>query len=335
MAIVERAYCNVDQWHAAGLTGTGIKILVYEVGSPTMKNHPDYGGKVKNPLGNCFGNIEQTHMENVVDTALFFAPGISEVILWRDGLTSALQYCLANDIDIMNYSATGGTITPEFDALEEACMANGTFFVCSAGNEGNDGLTTFSRKNSWLSVGAVRMNGGIATRTPYSSYDAYGTDLDVMAFGDLMLPSTHYEGQVKGISGTSFASPAMVGMIACFKQWFFDTNGRKPTWTETYNFVVDNAQDMELEGYDVYTGHGLLIMPELTPSTNKVSLWIGSPTALINGEEVTLNVVPTINEDGFTVVGLRDVGELVGKKVTWINAERRIDIENKDGAENG
>lgn len=303
-------YTGIDRWHAAGFTGKGIKVLVYEVANPTMINYPDYNGKVKDPLGICFSDIPRTHMEDVTDTELYFGPGTVEVIVWRDSLPSALQYCLDHDVDLFNYSASGGYSTDEFNELEAKCIANGTFFVCAAGNYGNEGLTPMSRKDTWLSVGALKLSpDGVAGRTFYSSYDGYGDDLDVMGFGDIIFPDPH-TGSTKGVSGTSFAAPSIVGMLACFKQWFYEKNLRKPTWTETYVFVLDNCKDLEIVGYDAFTGNGVMVMPEVKP-IRRLEVTMNSVNAFLNGVPKTL-VTPPVILDARTQIGLRDISDLSG-----------------------
>jgi hypothetical protein len=148
-----------------------------------------------------------------------------------------------------------------------------------------------------------------------------------MAFGDLIFYNSH-SGGTKGVTGTSFAAPAMGAMIARFKQQYFEKHKRKPSFSETYNFVIANSLDIEAPGYDRLTGNGVFRLPEIpVPIKNKLSLWIGRRTAVVNGEEVTLAVIPKI-ENGSTLVGFRDIAQLLGKKVSFDNVEKRIDVED-------
>lgn len=312
----ELSYCRVDQWHAAGYTGKGIKVLVYEVANPTMINYPDYAGRVKDPLGICFSSIRGTHMEDVVDTLLLYAPDV-EVIVWRDNLPAAVQYCIDNNVDVFNYSASGSYNTAEFNALEEKAIANGTLFVCSAGNDGYLGLTGMSQKDTWLSVGALRMDpAGNIGRTYYSSYDGYGNDLDVMGFGDQIFPNTHFPGETKGVTGTSFSSPSVAGMIACYKQWFYEMKSRKPNWTEVYTFILSNCTDLESLGYDQHTGNGIFIMPEVEKEMEHVvKIKIGSTNAKLDGQDIQFLIAPQIVQNR-TMLGLRDLANLLGAQIT-------------------
>lgn len=318
-------FTGAKRWHDAGYTGKGIKVLVYEVANPTIIPYADYNGKVLDPLGICFGSIARTHMEDVVDTLLYFAPDV-EVHLYRDSLPNAVQYCIDHDIDIFNYSASGGYNTPEFNALEAQAIANGTFFTCAAGNYASEGLTSMSRKDTWLSVGALRMSpDGTVGRTYYSSYDGNGTDLDVMGFGDIIFPNRHAVGETKGVQGTSFADPSVCGMLALHRQQFIARFGRKPTWTETYMYVLENCADLELTGYDRYTGNGVLIMSEVDQMRRVIEVTIGSKNAFVNGEPKTLLDAPYVSPANRTVMGLRDLsnlfgGELIlnGQKITII-----------------
>jgi hypothetical protein len=327
----ERQYCRADQWHAAGYTGKGIKVMVYEVANPTMINYPDYCGKVKDPMGICFGDIPGTHMQDVVDTLLYYAPDV-EVYLWRDNLPAAVQFCIDNDIDLFNYSASGSYNTTEFNALEATAIANGTFFVCAAGNDGVEGLTGMAQKDTWLSVGALRMDSaGNIGRTSYSSYDGWGDSLDVMSFGDLIFPDTH-DGGTMGVTGTSFASPSIVGMLACFKQRFLQANNRKPIFDEVFDFIVDNSVDIEIEGYDQKTGNGVFrmpVLPILEPLVLKMT--IGSTQANVNGEPTTLLAPPLLAPSqlppGRTYLPVRDIANLIGGTITMNGNEITITIK--------
>lgn len=57
----------------------------------------------------------------------------------------------------------------------------------------------------------------------------------------------------------------------------------------------------------------------------EVKLWIGKKQALVDGDEVILDVAPEINAaSGRTLIPLRFVAEVLGWKVTWNSVERSI-----------
>jgi hypothetical protein len=324
----QKAYCRIDQWYDAGYTGKGIKIGLQDLSVNTVMPLPRYEGKVFDPFGNKFGNQVDGHIQNTLDVIFQVAPDVKVYLL--GGYTSEnLAYCRDNGIDLYNFSLDSGWNNPEDNAIELQAQNNGTFFGCSAGNRGSGGLSTQAQKPNWLSVGAVewRETNGVPSpyRASYSSYDRVGsTDLDVMGFSGLMVLSERYG--TMGIGGTSFSHPWVTGMIALYKQWFFMVNNRKPTYAETYKFVISNCFDIESDGYDNTTGFGIFRLPEPSLIKKKLEMWVGSNLAKLNGVEKKLAVVPKV-ENGSTVVGLRDIGDLSGGHVNWSQAENKITIE--------
>jgi hypothetical protein len=325
----EFSYCRITQWHAAGFKGKGIKVAIHEVSESTCKCLSRWCGGVLDPFKEKFSGKVDTHAQNVIDTLLLVAPDV-EIHLMGSNWLGNLQYCIDHGIDIYNYSATGSYNTSEFNALEQKALDAGVFFVCSTGNDGArpDGLTGFSRKKTWLSVGAVRWNVDKPLPNGYSSWDRYGDDLDVCGFADgLQIPSELNSDKLMGVSGSSFSCPWVVGLLALWKQKFFADNKRKPTFSETYKFAIGNAQDIEAPGYDQKTGYGVLRLQELPkePKLDVIEMWSGKAIAIVNGEAQMLYTAPQLIA-GRNMIGLRDVAELTGWKVEWDNTEKKITL---------
>jgi len=329
----ELVYCRVDQWRAAGYTGKGIKVAVHEVAGTTVRNLPRYAGKVFDVHGGRFGSNNDTHMQGVIDYILAVAPDV-EIYLLSGTVPQNLQYCIDNGIDLYNYSQDGGWYNSTDNALEAAAMAAGTVFVCSAGNSGSAGLSTQSRKPNWISVAAAKWMLWQGVEGPqwcsYSSYDAYGDHLDTVGFSDGVMIPSESSGGFRSDSGTSFALPWVVGLLALYKQRFYEQHKRKPSFDEVFNFVKDNSEDMEAPGYDQRTGWGLLRLPEITvepvkPAGDILELWIGSSVAKRNGVPVALQAPPILSQ-WRTLVSVRDIGELFGCSVDWNQDEKKITI---------
>ncbi|WP_141500979.1 S8 family serine peptidase [Paenibacillus luteus] len=334
--VTELAYCRADKWHAAGYTGRGVKVAVHEVTASTCRNLARWGGRVIDPFGVKFTDKADSHAQNVIDTLLLTAPDVEVHLMGADWLAN-LRYCIANGIDVYNYSATGSYNTAEFNELERKALDAGVFFVCSAGNDGAraDSLSGFSRKKTWLSVGSVRWGTYNGFTGPlsngYSSWDVRGDDLDVCGFADgLQIPSELYADKLMGVSGTSFAAPWVAGLIAVWKQRFIAEFNRKPTFEETYKAVIANAQDIEAPGYDQRTGHGVFRLPEIiaAPTYDVITATVGSVIGAHNGERVSLAAAPQLI-DGRVFVGLRDVAELFGASVAWDTAKKTVTIKRE------
>src|SRR5690606_36409622 len=65
-------------------------------------------------------------------------------------------------------------------------------------------------------------------------------------------------------NGTSAASPAAVGMLACYAQYLL-ANGRKLTRAEARKFINENCIDINAKGRDDESGHGLFCLPKFIP----------------------------------------------------------------------
>jgi len=70
---------------------------------------------------------------------------------------------------------------------------------------------------------------------------------------------------------------------------------------------------------------------EVLQPLQKIELWIGKNTAVVNGSEVMIDpnnpkVVPTIIEDR-TMLPARFIAEALGKEVSWDEKERKVTIE--------
>lgn len=320
----ERVYCRVDQWDAAGRGQGKQKIAIWELqsGKCNPKLFISYNVIVPSEKVD-YDDIEE-HGMDTPGTYMINRPRDEYHIL--SGSTSErLQYCIDHQIDIINVSLDSGAWYNEKDSsLKAEFLAQGGIIVCSAGNDGKDGLSGLSRDEATISVGAVQYSGDRIVRRHYSSYDTRGTDLDCMGF-DGVIP-VH---RTTAVSGTSFAGPWAGSLLAYYRADFIERNGRRPTYEETLAFIKTNTEDMETEGYDVYSGNGILRLPEAVyaepeePAYNLVTMASGSITALVNGEPVTLAAAPLIAYDGKLMLYMKDVAKLIGGEVlSWDNATK-------------
>lgn len=325
----ELSYCRVDQWHAAGYTGAGVKVAVHEVSGQTVVNFARYGGRVIDAFGGRFGTKKNTHTQRVIDTLLTAAPDV-EVHLLGTSFAENLRYCIANGIDVYNYSVDGGANNAEINALEQEALDSGVFLVCAAGNDGENGMSTMARKDSWLSVGAAKLINGVPARMAYSSYDTADACLDVMGFAEGLRVPDEINGGHTGLSGTSFASPWVVGLTALWKQRFIAECGRKPTYEETIGFIRENSTDIGADGYDQETGFGVLRLPALTkePDYDVIDIYVGRAEAFVNGAPKPLLTSPVIL-NGRVYVGIADMQALLGVSVNWTQSERKVTIKKE------
>lgn len=103
--------------------------------------------------------------------------------------------------------------------------------------------------------------------------------------------------------------------------------GRKLTYSELEGVVNNNLIDLEDEGFDSKTGHGLFILPKIeVEDMKKIILKIGSKVAIVDGKEVEMDVAPLILENR-TFVPVRFVSEVLGCTINWNEKDREVTIE--------
>lgn len=128
----------------------------------------------------------------------------------------------------------------------------GTLLCCAIGNEGESSATNLSKDEWWTSIGACELDKGEVTRARYSSISG---DLDFMSL-------TGFKTSNGKFAGTSCASPVFAGMCALVQCYCLKNFGRKLTNSELLTLVKDNCIDLQEEGRDDKTGHGLFILPD-------------------------------------------------------------------------
>jgi len=126
------------------------------------------------------------------------------------------------------------------------------FLVCSVGNDSDEGQCALSKNDYFISIGACILSNGEPKRTYYSSITE---DIDYMSLTDLELSDGKF-------SGTSCAAPLFAGMCALVQCWYLMRTGRTMNNEELLNFIHDNLTDLDKEGHDVRTGHGLFVLPK-------------------------------------------------------------------------
>lgn len=118
-------------------------------------------------------------------------------------------------IDVANMSLGGSTSSTLNAAVENAINA-GVVFVVAAGNESTDACSKSpaSAPNA-ITVSALDDRDGISNSDPFASFSNYGSCVDMIAPGVLIL-STWKGGDYNTISGTSMASPHVAGAAALY-----------------------------------------------------------------------------------------------------------------------
>jgi subtilisin family serine protease len=143
---------------------------------------------------------------------------------WLSDLIDAFDWCIANDIQVINMSFGTSNDSPSFHEAVQRVFETGIVQVASAGNNGQEGgdISFPARYPETITVSAVDMFGNFA---PFSSY---GAEIDLTAPG-VDIRSTYDDGDYEIFDGTSMSAPHVTGAAALILTTFpkrkFDENG--------------------------------------------------------------------------------------------------------------
>ncbi|MEE3212813.1 MAG: S8 family serine peptidase, partial [Actinomycetota bacterium] len=126
---------------------------------------------------------------------------------------SALSYAISNGASISNNSWGGGGSSGAMSGMLDQAAAADHLFVAAAGNNGSDNDASPTYPASYpqdivLTVASTQIDGN---RSSFSNYGELG--VDVAAPGSAILSSVHGGGYAT-FSGTSMATPHVVGIVA-------------------------------------------------------------------------------------------------------------------------
>lgn len=255
--------------------GKGVKVAVID--TAVDSTHPDLkieGGFdfIRNaPLSNAIPQIGHgTHVCGIIGAKdnSFGTVGIapecslySLVVLSEQGdgdyptIIKALDWCIANKMDVINMSMGGGSDTPEFYAAIRRVYDAKIPIICAGGNEAWDtGYIDFpGTYDETISVAAI---GPDFTRASFSSI---GPNLDVAAPGVDIL-STIPQNSYALYSGTSMAAPFVTGLVALIIAKHRLSGGSTPlnNVEDVRDHLIKVAKDVDYKGRDSFLGYGLI-----------------------------------------------------------------------------
>jgi hypothetical protein len=285
----KKQFLGIKKWHDAGIKGQGITVASIE-------------------------NGKTTHSKMVLDVLKQIIPEatiLTSVKYWRedeippnlDGYTCSLEYSskeIANKIE-----------------YQKALCSKNVFMTCSIGNDGSNKCSPFAQYNEWVSVGACRLNNNRIIPAVYSSESGY------LDFCEI----TNWDTEFGNFNGSSCATPVLQGMAMLVKCYYKLKFNKVLTNAELFEFIRNNCMDIEEEGHDKKTGHGLFILPDMEEDM-EIRLKIGSKIAYVDDKPIELDVPPKI-ENGRTLVPIRFVSENLGCEVEWDRLTESIYIRRK------
>ena len=145
---------------------------------------------------------------------------------WLSDLIDGLNWCIDNDIQVINMSLGSLQDNPSFHEAVRSAFQAGITLVAAAGNYGQESgeISYPARYSETIAVSSVDQLGNL---DPFSSY---GAEIDLAAPG-VDVQSTLNDGSYVLMSGTSMAAPHVTGTVALIlstvtnNQFDLNTNG--------------------------------------------------------------------------------------------------------------
>lgn len=221
---------NINYAHNRGITAKGVTIAVIDtsfVDLPQLRL-----AKIIE-----FDNKKQSgHGTYTTSVLRQIAPDVEVYALAHGGKTSgvikALQWCVDNDVDIVNMSigyrtqASTNILNPKIKELDR----KGTIMVASAGNSDFDEYYP-AYIDGVYSVGGVSLSSGQLVKNHHNN--ANWIDF---VFLSTQIPALSENGNIVYLSGTSLSTPGVAGMFALAKQEY-----PRATKDELYNLLTQDG----------------------------------------------------------------------------------------------
>ncbi|MFB7337523.1 S8 family serine peptidase [Streptomyces adustus] len=267
-----------EAW-AAGYTGKGVKVAVLDTGIDV--NHPDFAGLIDGTASFVPGeaitdlNGHGTHVASTIVGSgaasggdyKGVAPGadlyVGKVLGGAEGygqdswVMAGMQWAAESGADVVNMSLGDSYPSDGSDPMSQAVDAlsakYGTLFVIAAGNAGPESISAPGAAASALTVAATDKQDQLASFSstgPLVSSGAMKPDIaapgvDITAARSQEMTDGG-EGLYRTLSGTSMATPHVVGAAAILAQ-------QHPDWTgaQLKEHLMSTAKGLD-EGYSPY-----------------------------------------------------------------------------------
>ena len=263
---IDQGALPLSRTYSYTATGTGVHAYIIDTGIWTL--HPEFGGRANNVFDAYHATGEDcnghgTHVAGTIGAATYgVAKGVSlhgvRVLSCAGiGLTSdviaGVDWVTANHVNpaVANMSLGGG----KSSALDQAVTSlwnSGVFLAVAAGNDNVDACTESpAGAPSVFTVAASEKTDAKA------SYSNWGGCVEAYAPGSA-IKSTFLAGTTMTLSGTSMATPHVVGVAALYKATFGDAASATVS-----NWIITNSTTGVITGNGNGTPNRLLFKATL------------------------------------------------------------------------
>ena len=247
-------------------TGAGVHAYIIDTGIWTL--HPDFGGRATNVFDAYHATGEDcnghgTHVAGTIGAATYgVAKGVSlhgvrvlscVGVGLNSDVIAGVDWVTANHLNpaVANMSLGGGK-SPALDQAVTNLWNSGVFLAVAAGNDNVDACTESpSGAASVFTVAASEKTDAKA------SYSNWGTCVEAYAPGSAIV-STYLGGTTMSLSGTSMATPHVVGVAALYKATF----GDQPS-ASVSSWIISNSTSGVITGNVSGTPNRLLFKSTL------------------------------------------------------------------------
>ena len=179
-------------------------------------------------------------------------------------IIDGIDWSITNGMQVINMSFGGSDNASLHQAIQAAYNA-GIVMVAAAGNEGDDFIHYPARYPETIAVSATTNNDELASFSSYASDLAQAEAINLLAAPGKEINSTWNNGGYYVGSGTSMATPHVVGTAALvIASGVSDINEDGRINDEVMNILKDTAEDLNpitdppTTGLDIYFGYGLV-----------------------------------------------------------------------------
>ena len=240
-------------------------------------------------------------------------------------------------VDVISASVSGPDTQSTRDAVEKLSAQTDVIFVTSAGNDGRDGvdsLTYPAKYPETIAVGSVS-NRGDDRRPVRSSFSSYGEGLDLVAPGRSVI-STHQENNTRFVTGTSFSSPQVAGLVGLMLANGINPGDVRDILSRTAIDLWPREDDYE-NGWYVQYGYGLVNAYWAVNDVSEINISIGDneTTVDLNADSYVIEDVPAGEYELKAWIDVRgngiEAGDYVAtEQVVLENGEYNIDLTLKE-----
>lgn len=255
-------FLGINKFRESGYTGSRVKIMSDErILKEYHNTDKERWEKVicpkgyQKPSGSWHGSSIMHILQDICPDAEYIAFPMDMKGTAKKYESKCIDYILENKVHLFTTSQVGGTNSQAKEKAMQDCIDNGTTFFCAAGNKGDDGMLGEAKSDKHISIGALEPKKPLK----WATYSSIGKELDYVSIGFYGF-------------GTSYTTPTFCAMCGLVQDFFIDKTGRALVRSELIDFINDNLIDVEEEGFDIKTGHGLFVLPD--PNTINISKYV-------------------------------------------------------------